>query len=320
MRVPASVYREWTMEQWCDHVRELGVNSLTEWAASSRSSYNRAATLGLQRQVATRLGWKPKLENGGLKAMTDDEFVQGFREKGVKNLTDMWKSAQHWCELLRREGRLKRVAERLGCGYVLEFHPSDLEYYLERCRRVGDFTAWAQLDRNAADAARRNGLMEEVRKHAPKRPPQGYPTAGGFCKSLPELAVARLLEANEIEFVSEVQYPFTFPRGRRHRSKSDFYLTKFGAFVEVWSAPLEDTSPHFEMYLIRRRLKTELCRRLNLRLLHIEGSLLFRPGPEAFLEHVGAVLSDVGIVVNVKIDPWQALNPHYAHEVTSNRD
>lgn len=312
MRRSSKQYREWSLEQWCDHVASLDVTSLTEWAKASSSSYNHAVTLGCQRSVAKRLGWIPKIENGGVKAMSDDAFVEGFRKKGVKNHTEMWKSAQHWCELLRREGRLERVAEQLGCGCIVQFHPKDdLEYYLDRCRRAGDISVWALLDRHAAEAARRNGLMDQLRKCAPKRPQHGYPTVGGFCQSMPELAVARLLEANAIEFVTQLAYPFTFPRGRRHSCKSDFYLTRFGAYVEVWSVSMEDSSPYFESYVVRRRFKMETCQRLNLRLLNIEGRLLFRPGPEVFLEHVAAVLSDAGIQISKKIDPWRALSFHH---------
>ncbi|MHB1241668.1 MAG: hypothetical protein ACYC18_14395, partial [Gammaproteobacteria bacterium] len=205
MRMRSADYRRWTIEDWCTHVRSLEVKTLSDWAEAARGSYNRAVTLGYQRDVARKLGWLPKVEDGGLGALTDDEFVERFRAKGVQSMTDMWKSAQHWCELLRRAGRLEAVAERLGCGYVSEFHPADdLDYYLERCRRVGDLTAWAQVDRNAAAAARKHGLMEELRRCAPRRPRRGYPSAGGYCRSLPELAVARLLEANSVTFVTQL--------------------------------------------------------------------------------------------------------------------
>lgn len=308
MRIPASVYRQWTLEQWCDHVRELGVTSLSQWATSSRSSYNRAATLGLQREVAARLGWKPKLENGGLRSMTDDDFVAGFRAKGVRTISDMWRGAQHWCELLRTQGRFDAVANRLGCRYVNQSHPvDDVSYYLERCRRAGDLAAWAQLDRNAAEAARRNGLMDEIKKLAPKRPAKGYPSAGGYCRSLPELAVARLLEANEVKFVTQLPYPFTFPRGKRHLSKADMYLTEVGAYVEIWTVPISDTSAHFESYVVRRRFKTDMCERLNLRLLSIESQILFRVDVEAYLAHASAVLESIGVKLAVQLDPFSAL-------------
>jgi len=308
MRRSSSEYRDWSLEEWCAHVRYLGVTSLSEWAVKSRSTYNRALILGLQRDVASALGWLPKIENGGLMAMTDEEFVERFMSKGVRSITDMWKAAQHWCELLRREGRLETVAAMLGLSYTNEFHPpDDLSYYLERCNRVGDVTAWAQLDRNAADAARRNGLIEQVRELAPKRPRRGYLSSGGYCQSLPELALTRVLEANGHEYVTQMPYPFTFPRGKRHSCKSDTYVTKFGAYIEVWSAPETDTSPHFVDYLIRRRFKTDMCARLNLRLLHIEGVILFTVGVEAYIEHVHAVLTDAGLSLSARIDPWAAL-------------
>jgi len=308
MRRSSREYRQWSLEDWCKHVRELGVTSLSQWATQSRSTYSRAATLGLQRDVAAELGWMPKIENGGLKSLSDGEFVERFRAKGVTSITDMWRSAQHWCELLRREGRLEAVAERLGCRYTNEFHPADdLQYYLDRCQRVGDLTAWAQLDPHAADAARRNGLMADLRKVAPKRPSMGYPCEGGYCKSLPELAVARIFEANDQPYICDMAYPFTFPRGLRHSCKSDFYVTEFGAYLEVWTAPLTDTSAHFEDYVARRRFKTEMCKRLNLRLLHIEAEILFRVSVETYLEHVHSVLTDAGMKLSVKLDPFAAL-------------
>src|SRR5690606_25403618 len=113
-------------------------------------------------------------------------------------------------------------------------------------------------------AARKFGLMEELRKQAPRRPRRGYPTAGGYCRSLPELAFARLLEANGIAFVTQMDYPFTFPRGKCHHSKCDFYLCEFGAFLEIWSVLHDEEAAHWEQYQVRRSFKTAMCRKLNL--------------------------------------------------------
>lgn len=315
MRISSKQYRDWTIEEWCEHVQALRVNRLSDWASASRSSYNHAVTLGHQREVARKLGWLPKLDSGEMQRMTDEEFVERFSSKGVRSMTDLWKSAQHWCEFLRREGRLEAVAEKLGFGYVVEWHPdNNVDYYLERCRRVGDFKAWCQLDKNAAEAARKHGLMDAVRKRAPKRPPKGYPSAGGSCKSLPELAVARLLEADAQSFVTQMDYPFTFPRGRRMRCKCDFYLTGFGAYVEVWAVYADDVSSHWESYQVRRRFKTDMCSKLNLRLLHIEGQILFRHGVEAYSAHIKAVLAMAGLKIHADLDRWAILDPHYVQE------
>lgn len=295
------------MNDWCVFVQSLGVTSLTAWANKSRSTYNRAVMLGLQRKVARKLGWLPRLEKGEMQRMTDDEFVARFRERGVRTISDMWRAAQHWCEYLRREGRLEGVAEKLGFGYAIERHPPDLEYYLERCRLIGDISAWCRIDRNAADAARKHGLMPQIQKLAPKRPKKGYSTAGGRCKSLPELAVARLLEANDIRFVTQARYPFTFPRGKRRACESDFYLTEEGAYVEVWSMTLDDDSPHWADYLVRRRFKSEMCNKLNLRVIDIEGQILFRASPEAYIEHIMAALSRADVPVTVSLGGWAAL-------------
>jgi hypothetical protein len=316
MRISSKQYREWTIEEWCEHVLALRVNRLSDWASVSRSSYNHAVTLGRQREVARKLGWLPKLDSGEMQQMSDDEFVERFHSKGVRSMTDLWKSAQHWCEFLRREGRLEAVAEKLGFGYVVEWHPADdVNYYLERCGRVGDFKVWCQLDKNAAEAARKHGLMDEVRKRAPRRPRKGYPTAGGNCKSLPELAVARLFEANEVDFVTSMDYPFTFPRGSRQCCKTDFYLTRLGAFIEVWSVISDDDSYFWKEYQLRRRFKTDMCNRLNLRLLNIEGQILFRQGPEVYLGHISAVLSMAGVQLDVGLDRWAAFNPKYVTKV-----
>lgn len=225
MRIRFEEYRRWNIEQWCGHVRSLNVSTLSQWAFKARGSYNIAVTLGYQRQFARNLGWLPKLEPGEMQRLSDDDFAERFRAMGAKSVTDMWKGAQHYCEFLRQASRLERVAALLGFGYVTEWRPNELEYYLERCRRVGDFTVWSLLDKNAVISARKFGLLAEVRKLAPKRPAKGYPTRGGPCQSLPELAVARLLEANGIEFLTQMAYPFTFPRGYRHPCRGDFYLT-----------------------------------------------------------------------------------------------
>lgn len=285
-------YREWDLEQWCQHVRSLGVQTLTQWAVTSRSTYNRAVMLGIQRKIARRLGWLPKLEKGEMYCLTDHEFADRFREKGVKSVTDLWRSAQHWCEFLRKEGRLDNVAALLGFGYVQESHPNALDYYLKRCERIGDLAAWKLIDRNAAEAARKHRLMAEIERKAPRKPAQGYPTTGGACESLAELAVARLLEANGVPFITQLEYPFTFPRGKNHKSRCDFYLSAAGAFVEVWAVDPDDESEHWRDYQVRRRFKQAMCERLNLRLLGIEGHLLFRNGIEIFLSHVAAVLEE----------------------------
>lgn len=206
-----------------------------------------------------------------------------------------------------------RVASALGFGYQVESHPPDIDYYLERCRRVGDITAWCQLDRNAAAAARKYGLMDELRKVAPKRPSRGYRTSGGYCRSLPELAVARLLEANAVAFVTQLDYPFTFPRGKPHHSKCDFYLSVFGAYLEVWSVSRDEDGAHWEQYQIRRNFKTAMCRRLNLRLINIEGKLLFRDGIDAYLQHVVACLAGAGLNLEVGVDASTALEPKYVN-------
>lgn len=315
MRISSAQYRDWSIEDWCAHVRSLNVTTLSTWASAARSSYNHATTLGCQRDVARALGWLPKLDNGEMERLTDEDFIERFRDKGVESIGDMWRAAQHWCEYLRREGRLEGIAAALGFGYRMEWHPPELEYYLERCQRVGDFTAWGQLDRNAAAAARKFGLMEELRKRAPKRPRRGYPTAGGYCRSLPELALARLLEANGIAFVTQLDYPYTFPRGKRHHSKCDFYLIEFGAFVEVWSVSSDEGGAHWEQYQVRRAFKTSMCRKLNLRLIEIEGQLLFRPGPEAYMQHVIAVLDSAGLELSIVLDRSSILNPKYRPKV-----
>ena len=306
-RRPSREYREWTLDQWCDLVRSLGVNTLTQWATVSRGTYNRATMLGIQRDVARALGWLPRLDTGEMYQLTDHEFAERFRARGVASLTQMWRSAQHWCEFLRREGRLERVASLLGISYSQESHSNDVEYYLERCRRIGDFSAWCLLDKNAAETARRHGLMRKIRARAPKRPDNGYPTAGGRCQSLPELALARTLEANDVPFVTQLPYPFTFPRGRRHKSKCDFYLTEHGAFVEVWGVDPDDQGEQWRDYQLRRRFKTDLCRALNLQLLHIEGWLLFRKGIEIYRSHLGAVLEEAGISLPVVLSDAETL-------------
>lgn len=315
MKISSAQYRNWSIDEWCAHVRALDVTTLTGWATTARSSYNHAVTLGCQRDVARALGWLPKLDTGEMVRLSDEEFIQRFRDKGVESISDMWRAAQHWCEYLRREERLEGIAAALGFGYRMEWHPPELEYYLERCRRVGDFTAWCQLDRNAAAAARKFGLMGELRKRAPKRPRRGYPTAGGYCRSLPELALARLLEANGIAFVTQLDYPFTFPRGKRHHSKCDFYLTEFGAFIEVWSVYEHDKDAHWEQYQVRRNFKTVMCRKLNLRLLDIEGQMLFRQGIDAYLQHAGAVLSEAGLILPNCLDKVAALTPQYVPQI-----
>ena len=79
MRISSAEYRNWNLDDWCNHVRTLGVNRLSDWAQASRSSYNHAVTLGRQREVARKLGWLPKLDKDEMQRMTDEEFVERFR-------------------------------------------------------------------------------------------------------------------------------------------------------------------------------------------------------------------------------------------------
>ncbi|HOP16297.1 MAG TPA: hypothetical protein PLX99_06790, partial [Gammaproteobacteria bacterium] len=148
-RMSSEEYRSWSIARWCRHVQSLGVSSLSTWAVNSRSSYSHAVTLGVQRKVARQLGWLPKLEKNEMQRMSDADFALRYQAKGVQSMTDLWKSAQHWAEYLRREGRLEKVANILGFCYVQESHPNDIDYFLERCERVGDLKAWRLIDKNA---------------------------------------------------------------------------------------------------------------------------------------------------------------------------
>jgi len=122
------------------------------------------------------------------------------------------------------------------------------------------------------------------------------------------------------EFVTQMKYPFTFPRGRRRPSESDFYLTREGAYVEVWSVPLTQENPHWEDYLVRRRFKTAMCRKLNLRLIGLEGQILFRQRPEVYLEHIHAVFAEAGIPLPMRLESWGALCPDRAEEEVGQGD
>ena len=316
MRILSKDYRTWSLDAWTECVRATGAKTLSQWAELSRSSYNHAVTLGVQRDVARALGWLPRLESGELEHMTDAQAAARFRTLDVASMTDMWRRAQPWCEKLRRAGRLESVAALLGISYVNEFHPSDdVNYYLERCARVGDFKAWCRLDRVAAQMARQHGLMPEVRRRAPKRPAEGYLTSGGYCASLAELAVARLLEVNGVEFRTQVDYTFTFPRGMRRNCRCDIWLPRAGAYVEVWLVEEGDTSAMWAEYGVRRRFKVSACAALNLRLLQVEGQLLFRQSIAAFLRHAAAVLTAGGVAVSVIPDERTALSLEQPQEI-----
>lgn len=317
MKTLSKTYREWSLDDWCHHVKALNVDTLTAWSNVSRSSYNHAVVLGKQRKVARLLGWLPKLEKNELESLSDEDYIKRFKAMGVKTISDMWRGAQHWCEYLRKTNRLETIAEKMGFGYIHEYHPCCIDYYLNRCRMVGDLSAWCQLDKNAAEAARKHGLMDELRIRAPIRPRRGYPSSGGYCRSLSELAVARLFEANSIEFVTQLDYPFTFPRGRRQKCKSDFYLSKEGAYIEIWGIPANECDPFWETYQTRRNFKLAMCRRINLRLIEIEGYILFRQGPEAFMGHVMAVLSSAGLPLRKTTDRWTLLDPQGVNKEVS---
>lgn len=307
MRITTDEYRTWDLQRWITHARELGVSSISEWARVSEYTYRVALVLGVHRKVAAALGWRCKIENGGIQRMSDEEFAARFRALGVRTITDMWRSQQPWCQFLRQEGRLQRVAALLGIEYVNKFHPADLSYYVDRCRAAGYFDAWCQLDRNAVWAARKHGLLDEVRQRCPRRPDDGFITRGGRCTSLPELAVARLLEYNRIPFVTEPEYPFHLSARRYHLCRADFLLTLHDVWVEVWSTPLEAKQIHWLRYPEKRRAKVQRCYEFGLRLVEIEGRLLFTRRVPGYLAYLRETFRAAGIPIRVIPEPRQAL-------------
>ena len=72
MRTSSKDYRNWTLTDWCEHVKSLGVKTLTEWSIASASSYNHAVALGRQRDIARKLGWLPPLPRVEMETMSDE--------------------------------------------------------------------------------------------------------------------------------------------------------------------------------------------------------------------------------------------------------
>src|SRR5665213_272668 len=177
-RTPAMVYRSRSIDDWCDAVRRLDVHSLTEWAVKSHSSYHHALALGVQRTVATALGWESRLPNGGPAELSDQEFAQRFIARGARTAGDLWRINNAWCRQLSRQGRLDHVRSLVHAPYVTERHEPAAAYFIERCRRYDFFEAWTCVDRVAAMTARRLGFLEQVRAVTPHRPPR-FKTRGG---------------------------------------------------------------------------------------------------------------------------------------------
>jgi len=303
-RISGDSYRARSIDEWCDEVRALGARSLTEWAARSRYGYNVANSLGIQRVVAERLGWRSKLPNGGMSALSNEEAAERFIRRGAKTASDLWRINSPLCIALQRQGRLDAVRELVRARYVTERHRSDLAYYLDRARGWSCFEVWVCADRIAAATARRHGLLDEVKAACPPRPAR-FSTEGGLVRSLPELVVARLLERSRVRFVVEPEYPFPPVNPRPgHRLRADFGLAG-GQLVEVWN-----THPHLgprvstergRYYLDRRRLKTRLSGERGLRVLGVEGWILYQHGLECFVAHVRLAL--------------QSAAPHLVHDV-----
>lgn len=307
-RTPSDVYRNRTLEQWVAEVRISGVSSLTAWAGASRSSYNAARVLGMHRQVAAALGWKTKLPDGALRTLTAEDFARRFRDRGARTPSDMWRINNAWCKLLRRQGRFDEVRQLIEVDYVSRRHTPTLEYFLEQCRQFDSFEAWTCGDRVAAQTARRLGFLGAVRARSRNRPKE-FQTAGGPVKSMAELVVARILEHNRIAFVAQPEYPFRTLGARIHAQRADFLLR--GTFwVEIWMHTMHDSKrgPRTSRYLVRRRRKTAWCRRYGLRLVNIEGSILYRAGLEVFVEHCRLALQDTATLVKMDIEPRKLLS------------
>lgn len=309
-RIRSETYRRWSIDEWCDFVRPLGVDSLTGWAAVDGASYRRAVALGLHRRIAERLGWKCRLADGAPETLSDEEFARLFREKGVRTASDVWSVNCAWASLLSRQNRLGRVLELAGARRQLSRHEDDVEYFLRRCRRYDFFEAWTCAERTVAAIARARGLMEEVRRRSRRRPTR-FTTHGGPVRSLGELVVARALELNGIPFKTEPLYPMPGASGRRGRPMRADFLIGTSTLAEVWGiAPFRGGRSQRERnYALRRAAKRDLCARHGLRLVSIEGWLLHTHGLEVFLHHVALALQDAapGLVVDIEPQVFLAL-------------
>jgi hypothetical protein len=306
-RISSATYRSWTLPDWLARVEPLGANSLSDWALLERTTYNAARLLGRHRAVADALGWPSRLPSDGAANLTSDEFAARFAARGAKTPSDMWRINNDWCKRLRRQGRFDEVRQMLNAQYVLRQHPATLQYFLDACGRYDFFEAWICADVVAAATARRHGFLDEVRNRSRRRP-AAFTTTGGPVHSITELVVARLLEHNGIQFDTEPDYPFNTPGRRHHAQRADFRLHR-DVWVEVWMHAMDANarSTRVSRYLVRRQLKTGLCRRYGLHLVSIEGSLLFRANLAIFVEHCTLVLQHATGALVTDIEPREFL-------------
>ena len=298
-RRSAETYRNWTIDEWCDHVRKTGVQSLAQWAERSRSSYNHALALGVQRTVADALGWHSKPPNGAMRRWTNEDFAQKFRRYQVHTITDMQLANNAWCTFLRREGRFAAVRKLLNVDYVTERHEPTVEYFVARARRFDFFEGWCCAERCVAGTARRLGLFVSVRDRCPRRKTRWFNTTGGCVHSLPELVVARLLEANSVVFETEPAYPFHVEGRRIHPARADFYLPKFDLWIEIWGMRFRDQSARGRVYRRRRIHKVGMCNKIGIRLVGVDGWQLFRCTLPDFVAHVRRRVSHCGPALHI---------------------
>lgn len=306
-RTPSDVYRHRSLDEWVHAVGSTGATSLTHWATVSRTSYNAARVLGLHRHIASALRWNSKLPNGALATLTPEDFARRFLAHGVKTPSDMWRVNNAWCKVLKRQGHFDTVRQLIQVEYVIRRHTPTLEYFLQQCRQFDFFEAWTCADRVAAATARRLGLTDAIRQQCRRRP-AAFVTRGGPVTSLAALVVARLLEHNDIHFATEPVYPFKTLGARMHSQRGDFLLPG-NLWLEIWMHANNDAPrwPRTRRYLLRRKLKTRLCKRHDLRLVSIEGSLLHRSSLAVFVEHCAIVLKHTATHVVTDIEPRDLL-------------
>ncbi len=254
------------------------------------------------------LRWSSKLPNGTLATLPPEDFARRFVARGAKTPSDMWRINNAWCKVLKRQGHFDTVRQLIQVEYVSRRHTPTLEYFLEQCRRYDFVEAWTCADRVAAATARRLGLTEALRQQCRQRP-AAFVTRGGSVTSLAALVVARLLEHSDVPFATEPVYPFKTPGARMHSQRGDFLLPD-NLWVEVWMHANHDAPrwPRARRYLLRRKLKTRLCKRHDLRLVSIEGSLLHRSSLAVFVEHCAIVLKDTATHVVTDIEPCKLLS------------
>ena len=191
---------------------DLQVNSFIDLAIRFPDLWRRLSAPPLRRRLADSLDWPKQFIPELFDQMTLMDFIAIFLNAGPESLEEIWLKHAAAADYLRQTGRLQRVIDSLQIPPKTKAYPNEADFFVNRCRVVGSFEAWRDIDRPGFAAALKQGQLTAVARRVPRRPVGGYPTAGGEVLTTAQLIVARILEAVGVTFLANRTVPIAWKK------------------------------------------------------------------------------------------------------------